>query len=79
MYGTCRETWEQFREHFREALNRRINAKGGLPMQGRRWDQDWYWAARRDQERLQKRIYTRRFETDVVRARFAHREHGDDD
>jgi hypothetical protein len=74
-------TRNEFTASFQDALDRRINIKAGLcpdggPIkQARHWDTNYFWACKRDQDRLQHRIVTHSFETPVVRRRFAHREH----
>lgn len=75
---------ERAHHHGNTAIRARVNACctrcDGLHAEwgGRKWEGDWVRAAHRDQWALRNRRNVRRFETEVVRDRFAEREYRED-
>ena len=73
---TCRGLdLTQFRKWFMDALERRINAKGGLWQIGKKYEPEYQIAMWRDCQRLKSiacRIRVYQFETAEVRHRFGH-------
>jgi hypothetical protein len=70
------KTEEQFRKWFLDALDRRINSKGGLVEIGRKYDSLYQIAMYRDcmaaRDHSQRRIRIYQFETVEARRRLSH-------
>ena len=64
------------RKWFISAINNRINSRGQDYQRGKKDSQDYYWQAKRDQNRIRdnidQRIIIRQFETKECRNRFSH-------
>lgn len=66
---------QEFNRQFTLALHRRINLKGGLSEQGRKYDADYQTGLMRDARRLEdirRRVRVYQFETPQLRQRFSH-------
>lgn len=64
------------KRNFLKALHNRINVRGKVNMQGRRYDDDYQRDLARDQyalrAKLQMRVIVRQWQTDIMRKRFSH-------
>jgi hypothetical protein len=81
--GTVRTSWAgadldaaAWRRNVRDALDRRINARGGLVQTGRKWEYLYQLELERDaraiQARLTRRVRVYQFGTPEIRKRFGH-------
>jgi hypothetical protein len=69
---------ERFSRWIREALDRRINSKGGIEPTGRKWREDYQRNLRRDAREINRigterlRVYASHISTPEIRRRFGH-------